>query len=123
MRYLKITIEFCESVLFKCSATVYKLLFGCRGVDPDAGGLAILVGPSEPVIMEGIRKKTGESSPDFVSITDLTRYYDRAKLCWKPYGIGHDPKFLVQLDLTEVKREAGRGIVDSWPPRRSSWRS
>jgi hypothetical protein len=41
-----------------------------------------------------------------VSITDLTQYYDRAKLSWKPDGVGHDPKFLLQLDLTEVKREA-----------------
>jgi hypothetical protein len=32
--------------------------------------------------------------------------YDRATLSWKPDGVGHDPKFLVQLDLTEVKREA-----------------
>ena len=106
IRYSEITIKFCESVRFKCSATVYKLLFGCRGIDPDAGGLANIVGPSEPAIMENIRKKTGESSPGLVSITDLTRYYDRAKLSWKPDGVGHDPKFLVQLDLTEVKREA-----------------
>ena len=104
MRYSEITIKFCESVRFKCSATVYKLLFGCRGIDPDAGGLANLVGPSEPAIMENIRKKTGESSPGLVSITDLTRYYDRAKLSWKPDGVSHDPKLLANIHPDMIAR-------------------
>jgi len=110
-RFSRLNKQFCASLRFHCSESIYDFIVAHGGSDPDSQGLVNLLGVSDSQVMREIRNAAGSSKAGYVD-SALGELKTRMR---QAYHKGPDdplPPVQLQLDFTDLlpRESSGKAI-------------